>query len=521
MKKIIGFALVIVMILGIIPVYASAGKKSYKAEIENMIKDLEVFESALLYEIDITEPKIGSSKKIELNKDRMTRISALVLEYSLDDLIYSNYDVPDPICYYSVKEPLLKKAGKNIFGKKLKASYISSEERSEYKDVYKDKQYGVVYREQGDIHSERGYYEVFSVAVKKKGKKYIASKKSYLGYPGCELTGESNYSIFYTLKKSAKSDYGYIITNIEVKRTGKTYTYKDLYDMMITDEDEDMIPTIMEYKYGTDPNKADTDGDGINDYIELLNNMDPLDPNDKDKMGKTHDADFDGLSDYDEMKEYNTDPMDSDTDDDHLSDGFEVEHGFNPLKKDTDGDGIIDGEEKIEQTFEFTMSSLGWKYEELLESIGQKKTYFGNDIYIPEDIGALKKVSIKASVPGDIDYIFTIRNLFGEHVLLTGNPTVTGLPIEIGIEKDLLKNGFESADVIFEYDEAYLIEGTEEYLNVVYFNGNNNWPEFVSGAELDINNNTISFKINKPGYYYMVVAPTDDIEDVLRRKTRD
>jgi outer membrane protein OmpA-like peptidoglycan-associated protein len=90
-------------------------------------------------------------------------------------------------------------------------------------------------------------------------------------------------------------------------------------------------------KYKTDPLKVDTDGDGLSDGDEVLkNNTDPL------KI----DTDGDGLSDGDEVLKYKTDPLKVDTDGDGLSDADEVlKYKTDPLKADTDGDGLTDGDE--------------------------------------------------------------------------------------------------------------------------------------------------------------------------------
>jgi hypothetical protein len=58
------------------------------------------------------------------------------------------------------------------------------------------------------------------------------------------------------------------------------------------------------------------------------------------------DTDGDGLSDWDEIAVYKTNPDRADTDGDGLSDGEEVmRYGTDPLKADSDGDGVTDGEE--------------------------------------------------------------------------------------------------------------------------------------------------------------------------------
>lgn len=90
-------------------------------------------------------------------------------------------------------------------------------------------------------------------------------------------------------------------------------------------------------QYQTDPKKVDSDGDGLSDYDELKKYS--TNPN-------KADSDDDGLSDADEIQNYKTDPNKSDTDKDGLSDGDEIQkHKTDPLQSDTDGDGLSDGEE--------------------------------------------------------------------------------------------------------------------------------------------------------------------------------
>ena len=57
----------------------------------------------------------------------------------------------------------------------------------------------------------------------------------------------------------------------------------------------------------------------------------------------TGDTDDDGLTDWQEIKVYHTDPHIADTDCDGVGDGDEVQNGTDPLNADTNGDGIPDG----------------------------------------------------------------------------------------------------------------------------------------------------------------------------------
>lgn len=91
--------------------------------------------------------------------------------------------------------------------------------------------------------------------------------------------------------------------------------------------------------YHTDPNNPDTDGDGLKDGEEVLKyKTNPLNP----------DTDGDGLKDGEEVLKYRTDPLNPDTDGDGLADGDEVRmYGTDPTDPDTDGDGLKDGEEVV------------------------------------------------------------------------------------------------------------------------------------------------------------------------------
>src|SRR5258706_2042899 len=57
------------------------------------------------------------------------------------------------------------------------------------------------------------------------------------------------------------------------------------------------------------------------------------------------DSDKDGIADQDEVLRTGTDPNKADTDGDGLGDGVEVQHGMNPLDPDMDKDGVTDGQE--------------------------------------------------------------------------------------------------------------------------------------------------------------------------------
>jgi hypothetical protein len=78
--------------------------------------------------------------------------------------------------------------------------------------------------------------------------------------------------------------------------------YQDIIkELTVTDSDLDGLTNDEEKKLGTDPEKSDTDNDG--------------------------------LLDKDEINIYKTDPLKADTDGDGKTDGFEARHRTDPLKK--------------------------------------------------------------------------------------------------------------------------------------------------------------------------------------------
>jgi hypothetical protein len=107
--------------------------------------------------------------------------------------------------------------------------------------------------------------------------------------------------------------------------------------------------TIIERGVTSDPNLADTDGDGILDRVELATRSDPRDA----------DTDDDQLSDMEELSDRRGDPTKQDTDDDGLTDlteklGWTINVTLadgsvvnqqvtsNPYLPDTDFDGLLD-----------------------------------------------------------------------------------------------------------------------------------------------------------------------------------
>ncbi len=89
-----------------------------------------------------------------------------------------------------------------------------------------------------------------------------------------------------------------------------------------SDADADRLSDAEEIEYGTDPNCADTDGDGLTDYEEVMRHR--TDPNDPDTDG-------DGRTDYEEAVS-SSEPIAVDSDGDGWSDYVEASRGYDPYE---------------------------------------------------------------------------------------------------------------------------------------------------------------------------------------------
>jgi hypothetical protein len=176
---------------------------------------------------------------------------------------------------------------------------------------------------------------------------------------GDGLTDGAEVNKHDTNPNEADTDGGGVHDGTEVNTTG-TDPKDPADDNSATpaDQDGDDILDVVEVLIGTDPNNADTDGDGLDDGDEIyVQGTSPTDADtDDDGLGDgreiktTHtdpispDTDGDTLTDGDEVNTQHTDPIKVDTDGDTLSDGDEVNvRGTNPLDADTDADGLGDG----------------------------------------------------------------------------------------------------------------------------------------------------------------------------------
>lgn len=264
----------------------------------------------------------------------------------------------------------------------------------------------------------------------------------------------------------------------------------------LLDTDEDGLPDCMEEYFGTDELDIDTDDDGLSDLIELLCNktnalqydtdQNDVSDGDEDFDGDSlsnlyeieigtaimlTDSDYDGLSDFDEISTYFTDPLKFDTDGDTLSDGEEISCGTSPLVTDTDNDGIPDNEEKSDQTFVCTED---------------------------DQAAVIKSVTIKTSVAGSLADNTKIRNLLGEDTVCSEVVGLMGAPYEIKTECK-----FDSATLSFEMSESAVSQTPLEDMLVLWYDEEN--AAFMEMETIcDADTNTVSITTTHFSKYMVV-----------------
>ncbi len=186
------------------------------------------------------------------------------------------------------------------------------------------------------------------------------------------ISGGSTDRVLITLKDPSSPDGdGDILPDVweneyDSLDSGSIDTDGDGVHDGVDNNDSDDLNNLEEYNIGTDPEKADTDEDGLPDdweYDEREDGFDPNDPLDGDEdydgdgltnaeeyanetFYKIPDSDDDGMLDGWEVR-YGLDPLDDDggldRDDDDLTNLEEFTSGTDPTLSDTDDDGMPDG----------------------------------------------------------------------------------------------------------------------------------------------------------------------------------
>ncbi|MEJ9232993.1 DUF3289 family protein [Peribacillus butanolivorans] len=292
--------------------------------------------------------------------------------------------------------------------------------------------------------------------------------------------------------KSYQNAYKQVLFGLE--KAG--YSFNTEFFESTSDTDGDTITDGTEFLEGMNPFKKDTDGDGLKDNIEYeVNSFISPTKYDSDGNGISdadEDLDEDGLSNKDEQA-YQTNLIKEDSDQDGLTDGFEV-HKFKslPHKVDTDGDGLSDGDEYALKTNPNAADSDGDGIE---DSQKLRKQSIRKSLIQP-DKSEIKSVEVSFSAKGNINK--TTRISSTNNVKTTNLHGIIGSPVSI-----TTKSEFEKASITFTYDEAKLGDTAENDLGIIWYNEEKEMYEGLN-AELDASKNTLSVETTHFGEFMVV-----------------
>lgn len=275
------------------------------------------------------------------------------------------------------------------------------------------------------------------------------------------------------------------------------YTFNTEFFESTSDTDGDTITDGIEFQEGMNPFKMDTDGDGLKDNIEyeIQSSISPT-KYDTDQNGISdadEDSDGDGLKNKDEQV-YQTSLTKKDSDQDSLTDGFEVQEFKSlPNKDDTDSDGLSDGDEFALKT---NPNAADSDNDETPDSQELHEQSISKSFNQP-DKSEITSVEVSFSATDNINKTTSITTNKGN--MKTANLYgLIGFPVRINTQSE-----FDKASIQFTYDEAQLGDTSEQDLGIIWYNEEEEKFESLDTV-LDTSKNTISFETTQLREYMIV-----------------
>lgn len=213
-----------------------------------------------------------------------------------------------------------------------------------------------------------------------------------------------------------------------------------------TDLESDGVLDYLEDYFGTDKSKADTDGDGLSDYIEIfIVGLNPtvVDTDNNKVDDGNEDFDQDGLSNLYEL-EIGTDISKDDTDSDGISEFDEINIFYsNPLEYDTDSDYVSDGKEL---------------------QLGTNPCIYNSnfEVFMSANSEDTVMVSVEIVLQGEQVESLSVEKYENEFYFPTNMPGYLGGAYDFSVE-----GSFDTATIMFEFDESLLSD--ESFDPIVYY----------------------------------------------------
>lgn len=271
------------------------------------------------------------------------------------------------------------------------------------------------------------------------------------------------------------------------------------------DSDEDDLFDIYEKVIDTDPFDSDTDDDGLPDGYEVITlNTDPLEV-DTDENGVTdadEDFDSDNLSNLGEYQN-KTKPFNPDTDDDGFLDGDEIfTYGTDPLNPDTDNDGLLDGEESYDGSI---YAKYGIYFDPLNPDTNGNGILDGDEVFgqskcqeVETHDEAITEVNVDMDTNGNLEKNLTIKSMYNIDAMSTNVYAMIGEPFNFTSSTD-----FESATITFKVDQSKLGDTLFDNLIILWYNEEDQIFEEMPTAR-DAVNSTVSTTTTHFSQYMVV-----------------
>ena len=282
------------------------------------------------------------------------------------------------------------------------------------------------------------------------------------------------------------------------------------------------VSGTMWYKNGVWCNTTtDTDNDGLLDYQELL-------------LGTNinlSDTDEDTLPDGYEVNMLNTDPLDTDTDDDNISDAnedadndqlsnyAEYQSQTNPLSEDTDGDGLTDYDELYHLTYT-TLSPTNPDTDGDGANDGWEIAHDSNPLIYNQSFNIEDSVTDKNDVVASISFdaegnqveTFEMKPLESDFILNPSIPGYISSPISLSIEGTV-----QNPALTFTFDEDLWLD-TDFVPAVYYYNENTQMLEEVPGSDINQEHNSITAYL--PHFSTYILLNKTEFETIWNRDIR-